>query len=95
MFEFSFDPAKSERNQLERGLSFERITEFSWSTAVIRADDRRNYGEPRFRAIGFIGTRLHVAIYTPRYPRIHLISLRKANQREMRTYEKETESGID
>ncbi len=95
MFEFSFDRTKSERNALERGLSFERILEFDWDSAVIRPDNRRNYGEPRFRAIGFIGIRLHVAVYTPRYPKLHIISLRKANSREVRTYEEETESRND
>lgn len=95
MFELSFDRSKSERNVLERGLSFERMVEFDWETAVVRADLRRNYGEPRFRAIGLIGIRLHVAVYTPRYPKLHIISLRKANQRKVRFYEEETESRTD
>lgn len=42
MPEIEFDPAKSARNQRERGLSFERVAEFDFETALIRIDDRRD-----------------------------------------------------
>jgi uncharacterized DUF497 family protein len=87
-----FDLAKSERNARKRGLPFERADEFEWDTALIIEDTRRNYGEPRFRAFGFIGDRMHALVYTPRESGVRVISLRKANRREERNYEKETES---
>jgi uncharacterized DUF497 family protein len=34
----TFDPEKNARNIAERGLSFERVAELEWDTAVI-ADD--------------------------------------------------------
>ncbi|MFA5807927.1 MAG: BrnT family toxin, partial [bacterium] len=52
-----FDLAKSDRNARKRGLPFERADEFDWDTALIIEDTRRDYGEPRFRAFGFIGDR--------------------------------------
>ena len=42
----SFDPAKNARNIAERGLSFERVAELDWATAVVVEDTRRDYGEP-------------------------------------------------
>jgi len=38
-------------------------------------------------ALGFIGRRLHVLVYTPRANALRAISLRKANDREVRHYE--------
>jgi uncharacterized DUF497 family protein len=39
----SFDPAKNERNIAERGLSFERVGEMDWLTAIAVEDTRRDY----------------------------------------------------
>lgn len=85
-----FDPAKNVRNIAERGISFERADEFEWETAVVIRDTRRDYREPRFRAIGVIGGRLHAMLITPRSGGIRVISLRKANRREERRYAEET-----
>ena len=85
----SYDPAKDARNAQERGLSFERVYEFDFDTAIIRPDLRFAYPEPRFVATGFIGERLLVVCYTPAVDGIRIISLRKANARELARYEKE------
>lgn len=50
----SFDLAKSERNERERGLAFSLVEQLDWSDAVIEEDDRRDYGERRYRVLGFI-----------------------------------------
>ena len=44
------------------------------------------------RALGFIDTRLHILVFTPRGTATHVISLRRANQREINLYEAHTES---
>ena len=90
MSDVSFDPAKNERNIASRGISFEVAERFEWDTAMIAEDLRRAYGERRFQALGFISGRLHAMVFTPRAGKIHVISLRKANRREMRRYEAET-----
>ena len=72
----SFDPAKNERNIASRGISFEVAEQFEWGTALIAEDVRREYGERRFRALGFIAERLHAMVFTPRAGKIHVISLR-------------------
>ena len=47
-------------------------------------------GERRYLALGMIGDRLHAVVFTPRADKVHVISLRKANQRELKDYEQET-----
>lgn len=87
----SYDSGKNEKNVAERGISFERAAEFEWSSALIVEDTRRDYGESRFQALGFFGKRLHVLVFTPRAGQVHVISLRKANRREVKRYETQTQ----
>jgi uncharacterized DUF497 family protein len=82
----TFDPSKSERNEAERGMPFSAALEFDWSTALVAEDTRRDYGERRYQAVGFIGERLHVLVFTPRDQSVHVISLRRANGRERNRY---------
>jgi uncharacterized DUF497 family protein len=82
-----FDPAKSQRNLRERGLSFERAKDFDFATAYIEVDRRFNYGEVRFNAVGFLDGRMHTLVFTERGDDMRIISLRKASRTEMRTYD--------
>ena len=94
--EITFDPAKNAANVRERGLPFSLVKdEFDWVGAQMVEDRRRDYGERRFRALGFIGTRLHAVVYAPRATGMQVISLRKANRREEKGYAKKTESDTD
>ena len=87
-----FDPAKNERNIRERGLSFERAADFDFETAVTREDTRRDYGESRFRSLGFIGSELYALVFTIRGESLRIISLRKASRRERTLYEEVSQS---
>ena len=42
--------------------------------------------EARYVALGYIGDRLHYVVYTMRGGKCRIISLRKANSREIRQY---------
>ncbi|MDQ0650052.1 BrnT family toxin [Pseudomonas cedrina] len=90
--QITYDPAKDARNVEERGLPFAHVRDFEWSTALILEDDRFDYGECRYRAMGYIGDRLHVVVFTPRGDAVHVISFRKANKREVKNYDQETQS---
>ncbi len=85
--EVSFDLVKNTRNIELRGLSFEQAAEFEFATAWIVVDDRKDYGEARYRAIGFLAERLHALVFTETPLGVRVISFRKANQREERLYE--------
>ena len=87
----SFDPVKSERNETERGLPFTLVEQLDWSAAIIEEDVRKDYGERRYKVLGLIGDRLHAVVFTPRADKVHVISLRKANPREGKSYDQKTQ----
>lgn len=88
----SYDPVKNARNITERGLSFELVQQFDWSTAVVAQDCRYEYAEHRFQALGKIHDRLHMLVFTPRNDVLHVISLRKANAREVSRYDQDKQN---
>ena len=81
-----FDQAKSDKNSQERGLPFDLVVAFEWDSAVVWRDSRYEYGETRFCAIGYTGARLHHLAFTTRGESVRVISLRKANKREVNIY---------
>lgn len=83
---YEFDPAKNEINLSKHGLTLAHAESFEWETALVREDLRQEYGEQRLEAIGLIGDRLHVMIYCLRNNVLRVISLRKANLREVKRY---------
>lgn len=85
-----FDPSKSNRNDRERGLPFTAVDSFDWEGAILSEDNRFEYPERRFVALGRIGQRVHVMCFTPIEGGVRVISLRKANSREVRHYENAT-----
>lgn len=86
------DPAKDRRNIAARGLSLDLAEELDWATAFIWEDRRKDYGERRYCVLGFIEDRLHSVVFTPRNGKPRVISLRKANKREVVRYEKAIKS---
>ncbi|SJM94969.1 conserved hypothetical protein [Crenothrix polyspora] len=86
----NFDAVKNEKNIQERGLSFERVAEFDFETAQFDIDKRHNYGETRYRAMGFLDKRLHSLIFVEIIGGIRVISFRKANKREIKRYENQS-----
>lgn len=87
-----YDPSKNDRNIRERGLSFEEVLEFDLPNAVIKIDSRKDYGETRYVATGYLGLRLHVLCYAETLSGLRVISFRKANDRERKKHEKEIET---
>ncbi|MEQ1888157.1 MAG: BrnT family toxin [Alphaproteobacteria bacterium] len=82
----TYDTAKNERNIALRGLSFDLVADLDWDSAIIREDTRRIYGEARFRVLGSIAGRLHMMVYTPRGGSVRVISLRRANGKEVQEW---------
>jgi len=86
--EIEFDEAKNKRNILERGLSFERVSEIDFNEVVIYPDNRNDYGEIRYIGLCYLDKRLHILVFTEVKKGIRVISLRKANNREVTRYGK-------
>jgi uncharacterized protein len=85
--EITYDQSKNLHNIRQRNLSFERARDFDFETANFTIDKRKNYGEIRRCALGFLGNRLHAIVFTETAKGIRVISFRKANKREIMSYE--------
>lgn len=72
-------------------MSLDLAEALNWPSALIWEDTRKDYGEQRFCVLGFIGERLYSVVLTLRDGKPRVISLRKANKRERRRYEKATQ----
>ena len=83
---YEHDPKKLAENVTKHQVWFDLADDFEWDTATIIADNRRQYAESRFRATGLIAQRLYVLVFSFRKTKIRLISLRKANSREVKRY---------
>ncbi|MET4102510.1 uncharacterized DUF497 family protein [Roseovarius sp. MBR-78] len=80
---YEWDAAKAENNMAKHGVPFTAVQGFDWSSAIEAEDTRYDYGETRMQALGKIDGRYHVLVYAWRNDRIRVISLRKANRREI------------
>ena len=95
MLIIEYDPEKDKRNVAQRGFSLGLARAFDFDTALIKEDKRFAYPETRYQALGMIGQRLHFLAFTMRGDAVRVISLRKANLREVCFYEQKTRSGAD
>lgn len=82
-----FDPAKNEANRIKHGVDMAQAAQFDWDTATVMRDERVDYKETRYTAQGYIGARLHILVFTLRGACVRVISLRKSNARERKSYE--------
>lgn len=83
----SYDPEKRARTLAERGLDFDDAVHVFAGPALTIEDDRRDYGEKRFQTMGLLNDRLVMIVWTQREDTLHLISMRKANDREKKKFE--------
>lgn len=86
----TFDPAKSGVNWSKHGVSLRLAESIDWSRVWCAPDDRRDYGE--LREIGYtqIDGYLYCVVFTQRGSTFRVISLRKANSREVKRYVEQT-----
>ena len=84
-----FDPEKDKLNQLKHeGLSLAKATDLEWDDGAYIQDQRHEYGENRIVAFAYLADRLSVVVFVDRGDQRRIISLRKANYREVKRYAK-------
>jgi len=88
--EITFDPVKDGINQRKHGVPLSLAKEIDWSEVMAKPDVRRDYGEVREIGYAIIDNRLYCVVFTQRGDKMHVISLRKANSREVRSYVEQT-----
>jgi uncharacterized DUF497 family protein len=79
-----FDPAKEAINLSKHGISLARWIDIDIRVTFV--DDRRDYGEIRYRAYGYIDGIAYFLAFTNRDGRVRPISLRRAHDKEMKRY---------
>ena len=84
---YTHDPKKLAQNVAKHGVWFDIAEDFEWEHAIVRIDSRYDYLEPRLVSTGPIGNRLYVMVFSLRETAVRIISLRKANRREVKAYE--------
>lgn len=83
----TFDTAKDAINQQKHGISLADAAYFEWDSSIAMADARRDYGEDRHIAFGYLHDRIYCVVFTDRAnDERRIISLRKANSREIRRH---------
>lgn len=88
--EFEWDDRKAAANVRKHGVHFEEACAvFRDAFAIELQDDRHDYGEDRFILIGMSQTDVLVVVYTERQHRHRIISARRAEPNERRTYHDE------
>lgn len=87
----TFDPAKRENTLTDRSLDFADAVEIFAGKALNIPDERRDYGEPRIITVGLLRGRMVIVVWTPRGSGRHVISMRKANDREKTRFGKRLE----
>jgi uncharacterized protein len=81
-----FDPQKNEINLAKHSVSLALAIELDWEAALVWVDDRAAYGEPRMVALAPKNEILYYVAFVDRGPIRRIISLRRANRREVKHY---------
>ncbi len=90
MQRIAFDPGKDASNQAKHGVSLALANRLEWDTLLCKPDTRRDYGEARQIGYAIAGERLFCVVFVDRPEGApterRIISLRKANIREVKSY---------
>lgn len=83
----TWDEPRRQRTLTNRGLDFTDANQVIDGTSLTFPDDRRDYGEQRLITVGFLRGRMTLVFWTPRQDTRHIISMRRANEREQKRYQ--------
>lgn len=83
-----FDVEKDKTNQDKHGLSLAFASELDWENSLVWIDTRKDYGDVRMIALAPSTGILYYVAFVDRSVSRRVISLRKANRREVKHYVK-------
>ena len=84
--EYEWDSGKDDINYAKHGVRFDIVLGFDWDIAVIRLDQRYDYGEVRFRAFGRLNGKSMCVAFTPRGTKLRIVSVRFVHDKEAKRY---------
>lgn len=88
----TYDPGKDAANLRKHGVPLSLAASIDWPNVWAKVDQRRDYHELREIGYAVLGDRLYCVVFTQRADAMHIISLRRANSREVRRYVEETQA---
>ena len=86
--QFSCDPNKIRTNYFKHGIVLEFAQYLDWTKEVVWQDVRYSYDEVRMSGLVPLEGKVYAVVYVVRAEFTRMISLRKANKREAKHYEK-------
>ncbi|MBE0626978.1 MAG: BrnT family toxin [Burkholderiales bacterium] len=86
--QIAFDPAKDAANLAKHGVSLALAAELNWEAALVWIDERFEYAELRAIALAPKAKILYYVAFVDRRDVRRIISLRRANRREVKHYVK-------
>jgi hypothetical protein len=94
--QFEWDEAKARSNLEKHGVSFLTAAAIFSSERLERVDDREDYGELRWIALGRVGIEVYRVVFTWRGTNlIRIVSAQKASKDEQQIYYREALSERD
>ncbi len=85
--ELEWDEAKNQHNIAKHGIDFAAAHRIFANPMVVRSDDRHEYGEQRWIALGNLDGIIVVLVFTRRGNKTRMISIRKGNKHERQIYQ--------
>ena len=84
--QIEFDPDKDAANLEKHGVSLTLAIELDWEAALVWIDERVEYGKLRMIALAPKSEILYYVAFVDRGEARRIISLRRANRREVKHY---------
>ncbi len=81
---FEWDEEKNRKNIEKHAIDFSDAAKIFGEIRITKRSDRR--GEKRWITTGIVNTRIITVVYTIRDRNVRIISARKANKHEKKTY---------
>jgi uncharacterized DUF497 family protein len=93
--QFEWDESKNEANLRTHGIDFNHVLEIFNGPVIINIDDRFPYDKERYIGIGFLRNIIAVTAFVEKEgDLIRIISARKANKHESKSFEKEIKNQL-
>lgn len=86
LIKLTYDPVKRNATLEARGMDFDDAAAVFEGDTLDLVDDRSDYGEQRIITTGRLAGRTVIVVWTQRGEARHIISMRKANEREERRF---------
>ncbi len=85
--QLEWDERKNRLNIEKHGIALSDSAQVFARPLIIRLDERKDYGEPRWIALGNLDGAVVVLVFTRRGETIRAISIRKGNKHERQIYQ--------